>query len=155
MMEIETIERYVDEALEMKGLVKGGTEQRIRLLLSHLYTAVLMYRLMTDDERALTMSWHKAFKDVFSLKKFLKERQRRKDKEKSPLHPSYKETESEYKEKDENNIFFKGGENSEKRQKAIATEREEANAKLEQEIRERKAGAVSYEEYLKLKSDAE
>ena len=99
MMEIETIERYVDEALEMKGLVKGGTEQRIRLLLSHLYTAVLMYRLMTDDERTLTMSWHKAFKDVFSLKKFLKERQRRKDKEKSPLHPPRKEKEIEEKEK--------------------------------------------------------
>lgn len=149
-MEIETIERYVDEALEMKGLVKGGTEQRIRLLLSHLYTAVLMYRLMTDDERTLTMSWHKAFKDVFSLKKFLKERQRRKDKEKSPLHPPRKEKEIEEKEK--KGKFSKGGDDSEiEKQKAIAAEREEANAKLEQEIRERKAGAVSYEEYVRLK----
>ena len=157
MMEIETIERYVDEALEMKGLVKGGTEQRIRLLLSHLYTAVLMYRLMTDDERALTMSWHKAFKDVFSLKKFLKERQRRKDKEKSPLHPPRKEKEIEEKEKKEKKgKFLKGVDDSEiEKQKAIAAEREEANAKLEQEIRERKKGAVSYEEYLKMKSDAE
>ena len=107
MMEIETIERYVDEALEMKGLVKGGTEQRIRLLLSHLYTAVLMYRLMTDDERTLTMSWHKAFKDVFSLKKFLKERQRRKDKEKSPPAPPSERKRN--RRKREESQIFKGG----------------------------------------------
>ena len=35
---------------------------------------------------------------------------------------------------------------------AIAAKREEDNARLEQEIRERKAGAVSYEEYLNMKS---
>ena len=34
---------------------------------------------------------------------------------------------------------------------AIAAKREQDNAKLEQEIAERKAGAVSYEEYLKMK----
>ena len=36
-------------------------------------------------------------------------------------------------------------------QKAIAAQREQDNAKLEQEIKERKAGAVSYEEYLQMK----
>ena len=35
---------------------------------------------------------------------------------------------------------------------AIAAKRAEDNARLEQEIEERKAGAVSYEEYLKMKS---
>ena len=100
-MEIETIERYVDEVLEVKGLVKGGQEQQIRLLLSHLYTAVQMYRLMNDDDKAQAMLWHKAFKDVFPLKKFFKERKRKREKKKSPLHPSYKETEPEDKEKDE------------------------------------------------------
>ena len=35
---------------------------------------------------------------------------------------------------------------------AIAAKRAEDNARLEQEIKERKAGAVSYEEYLKMKS---
>ena len=35
--------------------------------------------------------------------------------------------------------------------KAIAAKRAEDNEKLEQEIKERKAGAVSYEEYLKMK----
>jgi len=81
-MEIETIERYVDEALEVKGLVKGGDEQRIRLLLTHLYTAVLMYRMMNDDDKTLAILWNKEFKDFFSLKKFLKERKRKTDKEK-------------------------------------------------------------------------
>ena len=33
-----------------------------------------------------------------------------------------------------------------------AAKRAEDNARLEQEIKERKAGAVSYEEYLKMKS---
>jgi hypothetical protein len=35
-------------------------------------------------------------------------------------------------------------------QQAIAAKRAADNARLEQEIRERKAGAVSYEEYLKM-----
>ena len=68
MMEIETIERYVDEALEVKGLVKGGDEQRIRLLLTHLYTAVLMYRMMNDDDKTLAILWNKEFKDFFRSK---------------------------------------------------------------------------------------
>ena len=38
-------------------------------------------------------------------------------------------------------------------QQAIATKRAEDNARLEQEIAERKASAVSYEEYLKMKSE--
>ena len=88
MMEIETIERYVDEALEVKGLVKGGDEQRIRLLLTHLYTAVLMYRMMNDDDKTLAILWNKEFKDFFSLKKFLKERKRKTDKEKEKKTPS-------------------------------------------------------------------
>ena len=36
-------------------------------------------------------------------------------------------------------------------QQAIAAKREQDNARLEQEIEERKAGAVSYDEYLKMK----
>ena len=38
-------------------------------------------------------------------------------------------------------------------QQAIAAKREQDNARLEQEIEERKAGAVSYEEYLKMKNE--
>ena len=155
MTNIEETKNKVDHLLSDRGLVEEYKEQAVRLLLFHLFVAIDIYRYMTFAEKNKAGYRFRVFKGSFSLTGFLKERKRKREKKKSPLHPSYKETESEYKEKDENNIFFKGGENSEKRQKAIATEREEANAKLEQEIRERKAGAVSYEEYLKLKSDAE
>jgi ABC-type phosphate transport system auxiliary subunit len=40
-------------------------------------------------------------------------------------------------------------------QQAIAAKRDEDNARLEQEIEARKAGAVSYEEYLKMKEKNE
>ena len=43
------------------------------------------------------------------------------------------------------------GKNSAKQANAEAAKREEDNARLEQEIAARKAGAVSYEEYLKMK----
>ena len=39
------------------------------------------------------------------------------------------------------------------REQAVAAKREEDNEKLEREIAERKKGAVSYEEYLKMKSE--
>ena len=39
-------------------------------------------------------------------------------------------------------------------QQAIAAKRAEDNARLEQEIKERKASAVSYEEYLKMKHES-
>ena len=39
-------------------------------------------------------------------------------------------------------------------QQAIAAKRAEDNARLEQEIKERKQGAVSYEEYLKMKHES-
>ena len=41
------------------------------------------------------------FKNSYTMKNFLKERKRKRDKEKSPLHPSYKEIETEIKEKDQ------------------------------------------------------
>ena len=39
------------------------------------------------------------------------------------------------------------------REQAVAAKRNEDNERLEQEIAERKKGAVSYEEYLKIKSE--
>ena len=45
----------------------------------------------------------------------------------------------------------KGKQQKEPEQKAVAAKRDEDNARLEQEIEARKAGAVSYEEWLKMK----
>ena len=50
------------------------------------------------------------FRSSFSLTGFLKERKRKRDKEKSPLHPSYKERETELKEKAQKNIYIAGRE---------------------------------------------
>ena len=49
----------------------------------------------------------------------------------------------------------KGKQQKEPEQKAVAAKRDEDNARLEQEIAERKASAVSYEEYLKMKEKNE
>ena len=210
-MNFEEIKCNVDHVLSDRGLTVDYKEQAVRQLLYHLYIAIDIYRYMT-----------------FSEKNILKERKRKRDKEKSPLHPSYKERETEVKEKAQKNIYIAGREvfhqeclgyvdkydeqrladfynywsevnektgkmrfeeqrywNTERRlkrwmntsysadnsaaalrlkrtqkkqasgsstaeQQAIAAKRAADNARLEQEIRERKAKAVSHEEYLKM-----
>ena len=237
-MNIDETKNKVDSLLADRGLVGAYKEQAVRLLLYHLYIAIDIYRFMTFAEKAKAGYWYRIFKGSFSLTGFLKERKRKRDKEKSPLYPSYKK-ESGVKEKGENTpsprvseknadlktrqaafwkelldyqdkyslhllqkFYLKWAEDTQDRtkmlwelekswntkmrlaawskkpfeadseaaairleraknggkvkpaidtaaQQAIATQREEANAKLEQEIEARKAGAVSMEEYLK------
>jgi hypothetical protein len=59
---------------------------------------------MTCSEKNKAGYWYRMFRSSFSLTGFLKERKRKRDKEKSPLHPSYKERETMLKEKGENNL---------------------------------------------------
>ena len=214
-MNFEEIKCNVDHVLSDRGLTVDYKEQAVRQLLYHLYIAKAGF-------------WYRTFKSSYRLTGFLKERKRKRDKEKSPLYPSYKERETEVKEKAQKNIYIAGREafhqeclgyvdkydeqrladfynywsevnektgkmrfeeqrywNTERRlkrwmntsysadnsaaalrlkrtqkkqasgssaieQQAIAAKRAADNARLEQEIRERKAGAVSYEEYLKM-----
>ena len=98
MMQIEVIERYVDQVLEVNGMVKG-TEEQLRLLLSHLYTAVGMYQLLDKDQKLLVAKIQKQLRHFFYAKCDLKERKSKKDKEKTPLHPSIKEKENKEKDK--------------------------------------------------------
>ena len=98
MMQIEVIERYVDQVLEVNGMVKG-TEEQLRLLLSHLYTAVGMYQLLDKDQKLLVAKIQKQLRHFFYAKCDLKERKSKKDKEKTPLHPSIKEKETKEKDK--------------------------------------------------------
>ena len=100
MLQIEVIERYVDQVLEVNGMVKG-TEEQLRLLLSHLYTAVGMYQLLDKDQKLLVAKIQKQLRHFFYAKCDLKERKSKKDKEKTPLHPSIKE--KEIKEKEQKN----------------------------------------------------
>ena len=248
MTNIEETKIKVDHLLSDRGLVEEYKEQAVRLLLFHLFVAIDIYRYMTFAEKNKAGYWFRVFKGSFSLTGFLKERKRKREKKKSPLHPSYKETESEYKEKGEkshthakgeivspedemkkrSNAFYRECMSFKEKydeqlimdfyaywkmpnrktwrmrfedeeywdteaqiykfvnnpiskakaaadiklkrtkkplmpapvadsaeQRAIAAEREEADRKREQELAESKKGAVSYEEYLKMKSDAE
>ena len=230
MMNIDEIKCNISHLLEDRGLTREYKEQAVRLLLYHLYVAMDIYRYMTLSEKNKAGFWYRTFKNSYRLTGFLKERKRKRDKEKSPLHPSYKERETEVKEKEEKIFFIAGREdfhqeclryvgiydeqrladfynywsevnektgkmrfeeqrywNTERRLKRwmntsysadnsaaalrlkrtqkkqapssnaeqqAAAKRAEDNEKLEREISERKASAVSYEEYLKMKHES-
>jgi len=75
-------------------------EQAIRLLLFHLFCAIRYYRDMTYAEKVKAgFLYRKKFKNDYSLTGFLKERKRKREKKNSPLHPSYKERETEKKKR--------------------------------------------------------
>ena len=236
-MNIDEMKRSIGHLLDDRGLTTDYKEPSVRLLLYHLYVAMDIYRYMTSSEKNKAGFWYRTFKNSYRLTGFLKERKRKRDKEKSPLHPSYKERETEVKEKEEKTSqcvgqefrdlterqmafwleleqyvgkydrqtvlrFFYYWAEEDKRtgmmkyetlpswntryrlaiwskrsyevddqaaelrlakakgkqqaantavQQAIAAKREEDNEKLEREIAERKQGAVSYEEWLKIK----
>ena len=235
-MQIENLDIDIVRQLENNGLKKGDKEQQIKLLLTLTYMAVRMYWAMSPEDRVLVSDWHKKFTRFYSLKNFLKERQRSSRKKSSPPAPPYLDKEEQ--DKDEipslsparekrtlkirqemfwnellqyegkydrqmllafyyywaekvtgrrkmkmevmtswdteyrlaawsKRCFNKNDEAAALRlerekkktvkhvattaeQQAIAAKRAEDNEKLEREIRERKAGAVSYEEYLKM-----
>ena len=236
-MQIENLDIDIVRQLENNGLKKGDKEQQIKLLLTLTYMAVKMYWAMSPEDRVLVSEWHKKFARFYSLKNFLKERQRSSRKKSFPPAPPYLDKEEQ--DKDEipslsparekrtlkvrqemfwnellqyegkydrqmllafyyywaekvtgrrkmkmevetswetkhrlatwaQRSFNKNDEVAALRlerakekmtkqaattaeQQAIAAKREEENARLEREIAERKAGAVSYEEYLKIK----
>lgn len=101
MMNIEETTKKVDLLLQDRGLTSEYQEQAVRQLLYHLFVAIEIYKFMTVAERNKSGWWYRTyFKNIFPLSGFLKERKRKRDKEKSPLHPSYKK-ENGVLEKDE------------------------------------------------------
>lgn len=98
MIDHDVIERYVDQLLEVNGIPKG-TEEQLRLLLSHLYTAVSMFQLLDPDSKERVSGLMKILNYNFGAKLVLKERKRKKDKENISPTPPIKEKET--KEKDE------------------------------------------------------
>jgi hypothetical protein len=100
MIDHDVIERYVDQLLEVNGIPKG-TEEQLRLLLSHLYTAVSMFQLLDADSKERVSGLMKILNYNFGAKLVLKERKRNKDKENISPTPPTKEKET--KEKDEKN----------------------------------------------------
>ena len=67
----------------------------------HLYSAVAMYEQMSAEDKVIIADTQKKLRYFFDSKCDLKERKRKREKKNSPLHPSYKEKETEVKEKDE------------------------------------------------------
>ena len=230
-MNIDEIDNDIVRQLENNGLKKGDREQRIKLLLTHAYMAIRMYWAMSPEDRVLTSEWHKKFRRSFSLKKFLKERKRNRERKIPPCTPLIKkghlekgmkttptvereirdlterqmafwleleqyigkyerqmvlrffyhwaeedkrtgkmkyETQSSWNTKYRLAIWSKRsfelndqaaelrlakakGKQQVANQQTMTAERDDNNARLEQEIAERKASAVSYEEWLKMK----
>ena len=109
-MNFEEIKCNVDHVLSDRGLTVDYKEQAVRQLLYHLYIAIDIYRYMTFSEKNKAGFWYRTFKSSYRLTGFLKERKRKRDKEKSPLHPSYKERETEVKEKAQKKIYILRGE---------------------------------------------
>ena len=106
----DSIERYVEQVIESKGLVKAEEEkQDIRLLLSRLFFAVGMYSMLTPEQNYEVAKWIKIIGEQFSAKVRLKEGKKRKRKEKSSPTPlSYKEIENPKEVQKNNTHTIKG-----------------------------------------------
>ena len=96
-IDIETIERYVDQVLEVNGFCKGDKEL-LRELLHRLYTAASIFHLMTDEQRALIGRIQKELSVFFVTKIVLKERKRRGKKRNIPPTPPIKENKGQVKD---------------------------------------------------------
>ena len=97
MMQIEVIERYVDQVLEVNGFCKGDKEL-LRQLLHRLYTAATMFHLMTEEQRALIGRIQTELSPFFVTKCNLKEGKRKGRKRKIPPTPPIKVKEGQVKD---------------------------------------------------------
>lgn len=90
-MELKEISKYVTDLLELAAVSRDGAEQNLYEALYHMLTAVAVFEQMTDEERELTIALKKKLEYFFSVGFSLKERKRRKEKEKFPPNPLIKE----------------------------------------------------------------
>ena len=97
MMQIEVIERYVDQVLEVNGFCKGDKEL-LRQLLHRLYTAATIFHLMTEEQRLLIGRIQQQLSPFFVTKCNLKEGKRKGRKRKLPPKPPIKVKEGQVKD---------------------------------------------------------
>ena len=97
-MQIEVIERYVDQVLEVNGFCKGDKEL-LRQLLHRLYTAATIFHLMTEEQRLLIGRIQSQLSPFFVTKCNLKEGKRKGRKRKLPPTPPIKVKEGQVKDK--------------------------------------------------------
>ena len=102
-MQIDVIERYVDQVLEINGFCKGDKEL-LRQLLHRLYTAATMFHLMTEEQRLLIERIMKELSPFFVTKIKLKEKKRSGRKRNIPPTPPIKEKAGQ--ERKEKNIYI-------------------------------------------------
>ena len=103
MEDYEKIEQYVNDLLTVMGIEKDGEEQLIWLFLHHACCAAAIYEVLDDGMKPTYDETLKRLNYFFSSKISLKQRKRRKEKEKFPPHPLIKEKEKT--EKGEKNIY--------------------------------------------------
>ena len=87
MMKTEEIANKVDILLTDKGLTQNCDEPSVRQMLLHLYTAIDIYRYMTQAEKNAAGRWYRMFKTSFTLRNFLKERKRHRERKNPPCTP--------------------------------------------------------------------
>ena len=97
-MQIEVIERYVDQVLEVNGFCKGDKEL-LRQLLHRLYTAATIFHLMTEEQRLLIGRIQQQLSPFFVTKCNLKEGKRKGRKRNIPPTPPIKVKEGQVKDK--------------------------------------------------------
>ena len=99
-MEIQQIERYVEDLLTVSGFREDGAEHHLWVLLHHLYSAVAMFEHLSDEDKEIVASTQKKLRYFFETKCNLKERKRKKtEKENTPAPPKEKENKKEKVEK--------------------------------------------------------
>ena len=88
--DMEKIEQYVGDLLELSAVSNDGAEQDVYAALRHLLTAVCLYEQMDDDERELMIELKKKLQYFFSCSFSLKERKETKKKKNFPPNPLLK-----------------------------------------------------------------
>ncbi len=103
MTDYEKIEQYVRDLLTVMGISKDGEERLLWLFLHHACCAAAIYEVLDDNKKPAYQDALKRLNYFFSSKISLKQRKRRKEKEKFPPHPLLKEKAKQEKgEKKEN-----------------------------------------------------
>ena len=93
-MEIQQIERYVEDLLTVSGFREDGAEHHLWVLLRHLYSAVAMYEHLSDEDKEIVASTQKKLRYFFESKCNLKERKgKKREKEETPPAPLLEEKE--------------------------------------------------------------
>ena len=93
-MDTQTVERWSEDVLTVCLVAREGKEHNLWVLLRHLFVAVKMYDLMSDDDRQRVDSIVKKSKMLFTSKFDLREKKRKKtEKESFPPHPLLNEKE--------------------------------------------------------------